>query len=54
MEDKQALIAAEQEVAAMMTRARAAQQQIDNYTQEQVDELITAMVWAVAREDQEW
>ena len=51
MEDNQELNAAQQQVAAMMTRARAAQQEIANYTQEQVDELITAMVWAVARED---
>lgn len=51
MEDNQELNAAQQQVAAMMTRARAAQQKIANYTQEQVDELITAMVWAVARED---
>ena len=40
-----------QEIAEMMTRARAAQAQIADYTQEQVDELITAMVYAVARED---
>ncbi|AQA19603.1 aldehyde dehydrogenase [Halioglobus japonicus] len=40
-----------QEVAEMMARARAAQAQIANYTQEQVDELITAMVYSVARED---
>jgi sulfoacetaldehyde dehydrogenase len=45
------LTAAREEIEAMMARARAAQQQIENYTQEQVDELITAMVWAVARED---
>ncbi len=51
MEDNQELIEAREEVAAMMARARAAQQQIENYTQAQVDELITAMVWAVARED---
>lgn len=43
--------AARDEIAAMMARARAAQQQIEHYTQEQVDLLITAMVWAVARED---
>lgn len=42
---------AAQEVALMMERARAAQAQIANYTQEQVDELITAMVYSVARED---
>lgn len=41
----------EQEVAAMMERARVAQASIAHYTQEQVDELITAMVYSVARED---
>jgi len=41
----------QQEIAAMMARARAAQAAIEHYTQEQVDELITAMVWSVARED---
>ena len=51
MEDTQELLAAREEVAAMMVRARAAQEQIANYSQAQVDELITAMVWAVARED---
>jgi sulfoacetaldehyde dehydrogenase len=51
MEENQELLAARAEVASMMARARAAQQQIKNYTQAQVDELITAMVWAVARED---
>jgi sulfoacetaldehyde dehydrogenase len=39
------------EVAALVARSRAAQAQIENYTQEQVDRLIRAMVWAVARED---
>ncbi|MDE0930656.1 MAG: aldehyde dehydrogenase family protein [Halioglobus sp.] len=51
MEDNEELIAAEEEVAAMMARARAAQEQIADYTQEQVNELITAMVWSVGRED---
>jgi len=51
MENNQELTEAREEVAAMMERARAAQAQIADYTQEQVDELITAMVWAVARED---
>ena len=51
MEDNQELIEAREEVAAMMERARIAQQQIADYSQEQVNELITAMVWAVARED---
>ncbi len=39
------------EVAALVARSRAAQAQIENYTQEQVDALIRAMVWSVARED---
>lgn len=34
------------EIAAMIERARVAQAQIENYTQEQVDELIKAMVWS--------
>ena len=51
MEQSQELMEAREEIKAMMARARAAQEQIADYTQEQVDELITAMVWAVARED---
>ena len=51
MDESQELAQAREEVAAMMERARQAQAQIADYTQEQVDELITAMVWAVARED---
>ena len=51
MEENQELIAAREEVAAMVARAHAAQAQIAHYSQEQVNELITAMVWAVARED---
>jgi sulfoacetaldehyde dehydrogenase len=35
----------------LIERSRAAQKQIENYTQEQVDELIRAMVWSVARPD---
>ncbi len=38
------------EVAALVARSRAAQAQIENYTQEQVDRLIRGMVWAVAKE----
>ena len=51
MEDNEELIAAKEDVAVMMARARAAQEQIADYTQEQVNELITAMVWSVGRED---
>jgi len=40
---------AKEEIAALVARSRAAQQQIENYSQEQVDELIRAMVWAVGR-----
>lgn len=38
-----------EEIAALIERSRAAQAQIEHYTQEQVDELIRGMVWAVAR-----
>ena len=41
----------EQEIQALIARSRAAQAQIEDYTQEQVEELIRAMVYAVARED---
>jgi sulfoacetaldehyde dehydrogenase len=37
------------EIKALIDRSRAAQAQIENYTQEQVDELIRCMVWAVAK-----
>ena len=40
---------AAEEIAALVARARAAQEQIEHYTQEQVDDLIRAMVWSVAR-----
>src|SRR5687768_7571913 len=39
------------EIAELVRRSRAAQRQIENYTQEQVDDLIRAMVWSVARPD---
>jgi sulfoacetaldehyde dehydrogenase len=39
----------EQEIRGLIERSRAAQQQIEHYTQEQVDNLIRAMVWSVAR-----
>ncbi len=39
------------EIAEMVARSRAAQAQIEDYTQEQVDELIAAMVWSVANEE---
>jgi sulfoacetaldehyde dehydrogenase len=37
------------EIAALVARSRAAQREIENYSQEQVDALIRAMVWSVAR-----
>ncbi len=37
------------EIAALISRSRAAQAQIAHYTQAQVDQLIRAMVWAVAK-----
>ena len=42
---------AELEISRLIDRSRTAQQQIAEYTQQQVDELITAMVYAVARDD---
>ncbi|TDI59278.1 MAG: aldehyde dehydrogenase family protein [Alphaproteobacteria bacterium] len=49
VEKSEAVVEAEIEIAGLMERSRAAQAQIENYTQEQVDELIRAMVWSVAR-----
>ena len=37
------------EIQGLIERSRAAQAKIENYTQEQVNDLIRAMVWAVAR-----
>ncbi len=39
----------ELEIKGLIERSRAAQAQIENYSQEQVNELIRALVWAVAR-----
>ena len=39
------------QIAALIARSRIAQAQIEHYSQEQVDELITAMVWSVAQQD---
>jgi sulfoacetaldehyde dehydrogenase len=39
------------EVATVVARARAAARAIEDYTQEQVDELVTAVAWAVVRKD---
>lgn len=36
-------------IASLVTRSRAAQQAIEHYSQEQVDDLIRAMVWSVAQ-----
>ena len=42
---------AKTEIEETVRRARAAQAAIADYTQEQVDELVTAVAWAVARKD---
>ena len=47
----EAEIQAAADIAALVARSHAAQAQIKDYTQEQVDELIRTMVWAVARPD---
>jgi sulfoacetaldehyde dehydrogenase len=49
--DKTDLDGIRREVEQVVTRARAAQEAIADYTQEQVDELCTALAWAVARPD---
>ena len=41
---------AAEEIADLVKRSRAAQAQIAHYSQEQVDDLITAMVWSVCNE----
>jgi sulfoacetaldehyde dehydrogenase len=41
----------QQEIAEVVGRARAAQAAIAHYSQEQVDELVTAVAWAVVRKD---
>ncbi|MGE3257462.1 aldehyde dehydrogenase family protein, partial [Pseudonocardia sp.] len=43
--------AARHEVALTVARARAAQAAIEHYSQDEVDELCTAIAWAVARPD---
>lgn len=42
-------VSAEEEVRGLVERSRAAQAQIEGYSQAQIDELIRGMVWAVAR-----
>jgi sulfoacetaldehyde dehydrogenase len=39
------------EIAGLVARSRIAQAQISDYTQAQVDDLITAMVWSIAQEN---
>lgn len=39
------------DIEALVARARVAQEQIADYTQEQVDELVTAVAWSVVRKD---
>ena len=41
-------MSAKEEIEVLINRSREAQKQIEDYTQEQVDELIRAMVWSVA------
>jgi sulfoacetaldehyde dehydrogenase len=48
---EQAASPAADEVAAVVARARAAAQAIESYSQERVDELVTAVAWSVVRKD---
>ncbi|MFM9134330.1 MAG: aldehyde dehydrogenase family protein [bacterium] len=43
--------AAAEEVAALVARARAAQEAISDWDQDRVDELVTAVAWAIVRKD---
>jgi sulfoacetaldehyde dehydrogenase len=43
--------AVREEVGAVVARAREAAHGIEHYTQERVDELVTAIAWAVVRKD---
>ena len=42
-------MSAKEEIEILIKRSREAQKQIENFTQQQVDELIRAMVWSVAK-----
>ena len=42
-------MSAKKEIEVLINRSREAQKQIENYTQEQVDELIKAMGWSEAK-----
>ena len=47
MEKNAKLQAERAEIEALVNRAKAAQRQIENYNQQQVDELVTAICWAI-------
>jgi sulfoacetaldehyde dehydrogenase len=49
--DDQSDVRVRAEIAAVVGRAREAARAIENYPQEQVDELVTAVAWAVVRKD---
>ena len=51
METNQKSKAERADVEALVNRAEAAQRQIENYTQQQVDELVTAICWAIVRQE---
>jgi sulfoacetaldehyde dehydrogenase len=51
MSENQAASPVRDEIAALVGRAREAARGIEDYTQEQVDALVTAMAWAVVRKD---
>ena len=39
------------EIELLINKARVAQRQIEDYAQQQVDELVTAICWAIVRQD---
>lgn len=51
MDNNAKLKAETAEIEVLVSRAHAAQKQIEHYTQQQVDELVTAICWSIVRQD---
>ena len=51
MESNAKTMAEKAEIELLVNQARAAQKQIENYTQKEVDGLVTAICWSIIRMD---
>lgn len=51
MESNAKTMAEKAEIELLVNQARAAQKQIENYTQKEVDELVTAICWSIVRKE---